>query len=77
MYDIKVLGSGCKKCTKAAEIIEKKTSDMKLAASVTKETSPELIMQYGVMKTPAVIVNDKLVHSGPIPTEAEITSWFK
>ncbi len=77
MMNIKVLGSGCTKCVKTAEIIERVAAENDVAVTVTKETSPEVIMSYGVMSTPAVVVDEALCHSGSIPTQAQIASWLK
>ncbi|MCV6587451.1 MAG: thioredoxin family protein [Marinobacterium sp.] len=77
MKQIKVLGTGCSKCSKAADIIEKIAAELRQPVTVTKETSPEVIMQYQVMRTPAVVIDDQLVHSGSIPLRADIESWLK
>jgi len=76
MKTIKVLGSGCAKCVKTAEMIEKIAAELDIEASVSKETSPEVIMAYGVMSTPAVVINEQLVHSGSIPQRSEIEAWL-
>ena len=76
MKMIKVLGSGCAKCTKTAELIEKLAAEQGVEASVIKETDAQTIMAYGVMSTPAVVIDEQLVHSGRIPTQAEITGWL-
>ena len=76
MKVIKVLGSGCSKCVQTAEKIQKAANDMAVAVEIHKETDAETIMNYGVMKTPAVVIDDTLVHSGSVPTEAEIQSWL-
>ncbi|QMV14522.1 MULTISPECIES: thioredoxin family protein [Vibrio] len=76
MKNIKVLGSGCAKCTKTAEQIEKIAAELDVEANVTKETDPQTIMQYGVMSTPAVVIDEQLVHSGSIPQPAQIKTWL-
>ena len=76
MKNIKVLGSGCSKCIKTADSIEHIASELEVAVTVIKETRPEVIMGYGVMSTPAVVVDEVLVHSGSIPHRAEIESWL-
>ena len=76
MKTIKVLGSGCTKCVKTAEFIEKVATEKGIDVSVVKETNPEAIMGYGVMSTPAVVIDEKLVHSGSIPTEKDIINWL-
>ena len=76
MKNIKVLGSGCAKCIKTAELIEKIAAEGKCQVTVVKETNPEVIMAYDVMSTPAVVIDEKVVHSGSIPTQNEITEWL-
>lgn len=74
--EIIVLGSGCAKCTKTAELIEKIAAELGKTLTVIKETNPEIIMSYGVMSTPAVVIDGQLVHSGHIPTQTEIKAWL-
>lgn len=76
MKQIKVLGSGCSKCIKTAEIIAKVAADTGVEVTVIKETDPEAIMNYGVMSTPAVVIDEQLVHSGSIPTQDAIRGWL-
>lgn len=76
MKQIKVLGSGCSKCIKTAEIITTVAAQAGVAVDVIKETDPEAIMNYGVMSTPAVVVDEQIVHSGGIPTQTEIRGWL-
>lgn len=77
MKHIKVLGSGCSKCVKTAEIIEHIANEMGVEADVVKETSPEAIMHYGVMRTPAVVIDEQLVHSGSMPQRSDIENWLQ
>lgn len=77
MKNIKVLGSGCMKCQKTAQIIEEIASQLGIDADVQKETDAETIMKYGVMSTPAVVVDDQLVHSGSIPHRHDVEQWLK
>jgi hypothetical protein len=76
MKTFKVLGSGCSKCQKTATFIEQVAADMGVEVSVIKETDPMVIMQYGVMSTPAVVADEKLVHSGSIPLRGAIEGWL-
>jgi predicted thioredoxin/glutaredoxin len=76
MKNVIVLGSGCTKCVKTAEYIEKVAADLGVECSVTKETSPQVIMSYKVMSTPAVVVDGVLVHSGSIPLREQIQHWL-
>ena len=77
MKIIKVLGSGCTKCNKTADAIRHVATELGVAAVVEKETNPEAIMGYGVMSTPAVVVDEKVVHTGSIPHRAEIEAWLR
>jgi small redox-active disulfide protein 2 len=76
MKQIKVLGSGCTKCIKTAELIEKVANEQGVSVSVAKETDLQTIMAYGVMSTPAVVVDEKLVHSGSLPQISQIKEWL-
>jgi small redox-active disulfide protein 2 len=77
MKTIIVLGSGCTKCVKTAEIIEKIAEELGAEVSVSKETSPEAIMSYGVMSTPAVVVDGAVLHTGSIPQREQIQLWLE
>lgn len=77
MKQIKVLGSGCSKCIKTAELIETVARDADIAVQLVKETSPEVMMFYGVMRTPAVVVDEQLMHSGSIPNRQQIETWLQ
>lgn len=77
MKEIKVLGTGCAKCTKTVEVITKIANELNIEVQVTKETDLEVIMGYGVMTTPAVIIDEINVHSGSIPHREDIESWLK
>ncbi|AOW78845.1 glutaredoxin [Colwellia sp. PAMC 20917] len=76
MIEIKVLGTGCTKCIKTVEKISKIAKELNINVQVIKETDPEVIMEYGVMTTPAVLINDVNVHSGSIPDRDTIQSWL-
>ncbi|TEW51524.1 thioredoxin family protein [Psychromonas algicola] len=76
MKIIKVLGSGCAKCTKTAEVVSEIAKALNIEVDISKETDPEVIMSYGVMRTPAVVVDENLVHSGSIPNRQDIEKWL-
>lgn len=70
---IKVLGSGCSKCVKLAENVQKAVTESGLDASVEKVTDIKAIMGYGVMSTPALVIDGKVVSTGKILSPADIT----
>ncbi|WP_417561160.1 thioredoxin family protein [Marinomonas sp.] len=76
MKQVKVLGSGCSKCVKTAELIKAIAAENEVPVNVEKETSAEVIMGYGVMSTPAVVIDEVVVHCGSIPDKKKIQSWF-
>jgi glutaredoxin len=76
MKEVKVLRSGCNKCIKTAELIKNIAAENEVPVNIVKETSAEIIMQYGVLSTPAVVIDEVLVHSGSIPDKKKIQSWF-
>lgn len=75
MLTIKVLGSGCANCKRVEQIAHKVVSEMGIQADVLKVTDYNDIMAYNVLSTPGLVINDKLVSSGRIPTPAEVTTW--
>ncbi len=77
MKVIKVLGSGCSKCEKTAQSISAIAAEKQTEIELIKETSPEAMMNYGIMRTPAVVVDEQLVHSGSIPHREDIESWLQ
>ena len=77
MKEIEVLGSGCKKCTKTAELIQEVANDCGVPVRVVKESRPEIMLKHGVMSTPAVVVDNQLMHSGSVPDRKKIEGWLK
>ncbi len=75
--DVKVLGTGCKKCEQTAELIKAKAAELAVDATVGKVTDAATIMEYGAMSTPAVAIDGKLVHSGGKPSERDVEGWLK
>mgnify|MGYP000377395472 CR=1 FL=1 len=77
MLNIKILGSGCANCKRLEAITRKVVEDNNLEAEIEKVTDMAEIMKYPILATPGLVVNEKLVSSGRIPTAAEIASWLK
>jgi small redox-active disulfide protein 2 len=76
MLTIKVLGSGCANCKRLEQIARKVVEDMSLQAEIVKVTDYKDIMAYNVMSTPGLVINEKLVSYGRIPTPAEVTTFL-
>ena len=70
--EIKILGTGCPKCKALEKTTREVVTDNGLDASVTKEEDIMKIMAYGILHTPALVVNEKVVLSGRVPTKNEV-----
>jgi len=77
MKHFKVLGSGCKNCQTTAELIEQKASALGIDVEIEKITDMAAIMGYGVMSTPGVVLDEKVIHAGGIPKPDKITQWLQ
>jgi small redox-active disulfide protein 2 len=73
---IKVLGSGCANCKRVEQIVRKVATDMGIEAVIFKVTDYNDISAYDILSTPGLVINEKLVSSGRIPTPAEVTTWL-
>ena len=76
MLVVKVLGSGCANCKKVEAVTRQAVARLGIEAQVEKVTDYGEIMKYPIMSTPGLVVNEKLVSAGRIPTEAEVTAWL-
>jgi small redox-active disulfide protein 2 len=70
--EIKVLGTGCPKCKSLETATKQAVEDLGLKATVTKEEDIMKIMGYGVMRTPGLVIDEKVVVSGRIPSQKEL-----
>jgi len=70
--EIKVLGTGCAKCKSLEKITRKAVEEMSLDATVEKVEDIQKIMEYAVMRTPALVIDEKVVISGQLPKIAEM-----
>ena len=70
--EIKVLGTGCPKCKSLEKTTRDVVEEMQIDASITKEEDIVKIMGYGIMRTPGLVINEKVVSSGPLPSKDEI-----
>lgn len=74
--EIKVLGPGCSKCNKTEKIIKEVIAETGVDADVEKVTDMLQIAGYGVMGTPAVVVDGEVKISGKVPAKKEVKSWL-
>ena len=76
MLTIKVLGSGCANCKRVEQIVRKIVTEMSLEAEVVKVTDYNDITSYNILSTPGLVINEKVVSYGRIPSPAEVTTWI-
>jgi len=69
---IKVLGTGCKKCNELEQATREAVAALGINANIEKEEDIMKIMEYGVNRTPALVVDGKVVVSGRVPSEKEL-----
>ena len=79
MKEIKVLGSGCcgsRGCNDTIALIEQGAQAKGVAVSLQKIEELREVMSYGVMSTPGVVIDGKVVHAGGVPSRAKIEQWL-
>ncbi len=76
MTNIKILGTGCANCKATQKLVEEVLAAKGVQAQVDKVEDIASIMKYGVMSTPGVVIDGKVVHSGGIPSRAQVESWI-
>ncbi len=74
---IKILGTGCPKCKQLTALVEEVVNENQLDATVEKVEDIAEIMQYNVMTTPALVVNEQVTLKGRIPAKAELLEILK
>lgn len=76
MTNIQILGTGCANCKATQKLIENVIQAMGIQAQVDKVEDIASIMQYGVMSTPGVVIDGKVVHAGGIPSRVQVEQWL-
>ncbi|WAA08745.1 thioredoxin family protein [Fervidibacillus albus] len=73
---IKILGTGCRNCVRLQKNVEAAVKDLGIEAEVVKETDMEKIVEYGIMSTPALVVDEQVVSAGKVLKPEEITQFI-
>jgi small redox-active disulfide protein 2 len=76
MKDVKVLGSGCARCTTTTEMVQKEADRLGTAVTIEKVTDYALIAGYGIASTPGIVIDGKVVHAGGLPKAEDIAKWL-
>lgn len=75
--NIKILGSGCANCKKLQAVTEEAVKEMSVTANIEKVEDIQKIMGFGVMRTPAIVINEKVKAFGRIPGKDEIKKFIQ
>lgn len=73
---IEILGSGCAKCNKTKEMAEKAVKEMGVEAEIVKVEDFDKILGYGVMITPALVIDGDVKVAGKVPSVEDIKKWI-
>ncbi len=76
MLNIKILGSGCTNCKNLEKLCNEVVVENNLIAEIEKVTDYKEIMKYGIMSTPGLVLNGKVILSGKLPTKSTLTHWL-
>jgi small redox-active disulfide protein 2 len=76
MKTIKILGTGCPNCMSTEKIVAAALEESNTVAKVVKVTDIQEIMSYDILRTPAVVVDEKVVIKGRVPTKAEVKTFL-
>lgn len=76
MLTVKILGPGCANCRKLEDVAREAATGAGLEAEFVKVTAMKDIIAYDILSTPGLVINEKVVSSGRIPTVAEVQGWM-
>jgi small redox-active disulfide protein 2 len=76
MKNIKVLGTGCANCQSTVKLVDEVARSKGVEIELEKIEDIQQIMGYGVMSTPAVVIDGKVVHAGGVPARSKVEGWF-
>jgi small redox-active disulfide protein 2 len=77
MKSVKVYGPGCARCETTAQMVRDAATALNIEVEVEKVTDAKSIAMAGVMSTPGVSIDGKLVHAGGLPDAAKLSGWLR
>jgi small redox-active disulfide protein 2 len=75
--EIKILGTGCPNCTELERRVRNVLAELGIAANVEKVTDIKKILEYKILGTPGLVIEDKVVSTGKVPRPEEIKGWIR
>lgn len=76
MKIVKILGPGCKRCVATAEMIQSQADRLGVPVTIEKVTDYAAIAGYGVVSTPGIVVDGKVLHAGGLPKADDVVRWL-
>jgi small redox-active disulfide protein 2 len=76
MKDVKVLGPGCKRCQATEEMVRAEAAKLGIEVTVEKVTDYAAIAGFGIVSTPGIVVDGKVVHAGGLPKAHDLSRWL-
>ena len=76
MKEIKILGPGCKRCAATAEMVQTAADRLGVPVHIEKVTDYAAIAGYGIVATPGLVIDGKVVHAGGLPKPEDVTTWL-
>lgn len=76
MKDVKVLGSGCKRCVTTADMVQSEADRLGVPISIEKVTDYAQIASFGILSTPGIVIDGKVVHAGGLPRAEDLAKWL-
>ena len=77
MKDIKILGPGCARCKTTEEMVKAEEAKLGIDVTVEKITDYEAIAQFGIVSTPGIVIDGKVVHAGGLPKADDLHRWLR
>lgn len=76
-HTIKILGKGCGSCIWTERLVRDVVAEAGVEIDIEKVTKTSEMVPYGVMSTPAIVIDERVVHAGGIPTKEEVQRWVR
>lgn len=76
MKDVKILGPGCKRCQTTADLLQAEANRLGVPVHIEKVTDYAAIAGYGIVSTPGIVIDGKVVHAGGLPKTEDLAMWL-
>jgi small redox-active disulfide protein 2 len=76
MKAVKVLGPGCKRCVTTADMVQSEADRLGVPISIEKVTDYAQIASFGIVSTPGIVIDGKVVHAGGLPRAEDLAKWL-